>query len=341
MRIVFRDMKEGVLKIKIETPEDVWHLSKIIEAGNLVRGRTKRKTSIKRGREVIEGDARPVTLTIEVEKVAFQQDMGKLRLLGKIMEGPDDIQMASYHTLQVEPGQAVTVTKAWKKHELERLESAAKPSPRVFICMIDRDGAKFYRLLPSGPESAGEIKFQRSGRPGEEENRDGYYNKILETLREREEAIMIAGPGFERENLYKFIKSKGPETAKRAILEHAHDTEITGVTEVLKKSADAVLARHRVSQETGWVETFLEEIRKDGLAVYGPEETEEALHVGAASTLMVSEEKISVYEKLLEQAEKTGAEIRIISSTHEAGEVFLGMGGVGGLLRYKLPKPGR
>lgn len=338
MRIMSRDMREGVVKLKIEAPEDAWHLSKILEPGAMVKGRTRRKTTVKRGQEIVSGDIKPVTLTIEVEKVSFQRDTGKLRLLGKIMDGPEDIQLASYHTLQVEPGLVLTITKKWQSHELKRLEDAAKPSPKVFICMIDRDGAKFYTMPPSGPEQAGEIKFQkskRSDKPAEDENREGYYSKVIEVLQEKTEPVIIAGPGFERENLYKFIKSKSPELTRRAVLEHANDTEISGVTELLKRSGDAVLAKHRVAQETEWVERFLEEVRKDGMAVYGPKETEEALDVGAASVLLISEEKLSGNEALLESAEKVSAEIRIVSSTHEAGEMFLGMGGIGCMLRYK------
>ena len=335
MRIVFRDMRAGVLKIKTETPEDAWHLSKIVSEGTLVRGTTRRKTTVKRGQEIVSGDIKPVTLTIDVEKVSFQKDTGKLRLLGKITEGPDDIQIASYHTLQVEPGMVLTITKPWQRHEIKRLEDAVKPSPKVFICMVDRESAKFYRLLPQGPELSSEVEFKKSGRPGDEENRESYYKGIVSILEEHDEPIIIAGPGFERENIYKYIKSKFPDLAKRSVLEHSHDTEISGVTELLKRSGDAVLAKHRIRQEIEWVGSFLEEIRKDGLAVYGPRETEAAMDMGAASELLISEEKIPGNERLLEKAEKIRAEIRIISSSHEAGEMFLGMGGVGAMLRYK------
>lgn len=335
MRIIFRNLREGVIKLKLEEPEDAWHLSKVIDEGTVVKGKTKRKTTIKRGQEIVSGDIRPVLLSIDVEKVSFQKDTGRLRLLGKIVEGPPEVQVSSYHTLQVEPGMVLAITKPWKKHEVKRLEDAAKPSPKIFICMIDRDAAMFYVMLPIGPRELGQINFQKTGRPGEEDNRDGFYKKILETIQARVEPVILAGPGFERENIFKFIKSKSPETAKRIVLEHTHDTEISGVNELLRKAGDEVLAKHRVSKETGWVEEFLGEIKKDGLAVYGPKETETAVDMGAVSALIVSEEKLSESEALMEKAEKSGAEIRIVSSSHEAGEMFLGMGGIGGILRYK------
>jgi len=337
MRIIRRNLRDGLLKLRLETPEDVWHLSKVVEPGSIVRAKSKRKASVRRGSDFVEGDVRPVVLAIEVEKVAFQKDTGKLRMLGKVVSGPEDVPHGSYHTIQAEPGQAVEVTKRWKRHEITRMEDAARPSPRAFICMIDRDAAHFYKLLPSGPEPSGSIEFRKSRRPGEgEDDRMTHYQKIAATLEEHDETVIIAGPGFERENLFKHIKSKHPELAKRTVLEHADDTEISGVTAVIRRAAPSVLARHRVREEAEWVQSFLEEVRKDGLAVYGMAETKRALESGAVAALMVSEEKLPEASAMLDVAESTGAEIRIISSTHEAGEMFLGMGGVGAMLRYKL-----
>jgi len=336
MRIIRRDLKNGVVKLRLETPEDIWHLSKVVQPGDIVKAKSKRKSAVRRGDEVVEGDVHPVILAIDVEKVAFQKDTGKLRFLGKVVES-DEVPHGSYHTIQAEPGQAIEVTKQWKRHELKRLEDAAKPSPRAFICMIDRDAAQFYALMPSGPEPKGAIEFRRSKRPGDgDDDRTGHYEKVVSVLEEHDEAVVIAGPGFERENLMRHIKSKHHELAKRTVLEHADDTELSGVTSVIRRAAPSVLAKHRVREETEWVHAFLEQIRKDGLAVYGPNETKHALESGAVSAFMVSEEKLPEAAALLDLAESTGAEIRIVSSTHEAGEMFLGMGGIGAMLRYKL-----
>ncbi len=338
MRIIWFDRKEGTVKLKIETPEDVWHLSKVLETGDLVRGKTKRKITIKRGQEIIKGEHRPVTLTIEVEKVSFHKDTGKLRLTGKIKEGPEDIDLNSYHTIQIEQGMTLTIKKEWKKYHIERLKKAKIKQPLIFICMIDRERADFASLKESGVELLGSITFRKSKMEKEDEDKNSYYKQITDVLERQKDhrSIIIAGPGFERENLYNYIKEKRPSLLKKIVLEHASDVGKPGINEVLKKSADKVLLQTRIAEETQWVEKFFSEIKKDGLVVYGKEETRKSVEYGAVETLLVSEEKLSEFENIVEQAEKQGAKIFIITSNHEAGERFLSIGGIGGFLRFKI-----
>ncbi|MFC2144006.1 His/Gly/Thr/Pro-type tRNA ligase C-terminal domain-containing protein [Candidatus Aenigmatarchaeota archaeon] len=66
MQIIRMDKKENTAKIRTETPDDLWHLEKILEPGDLVTSKTLRKTTIKRGHEIDKGDRKPVTLTIPV-----------------------------------------------------------------------------------------------------------------------------------------------------------------------------------------------------------------------------------------------------------------------------------
>ena len=58
--------------------------------------------------------------------------------------------------------------------------------------------------------------------------------------------------------------------------------------------------------------------------------------MGAVETLLVSSEKIREFEKLMEAAEKLGTKISIITSDHTMGEQFSGLGGVAGLLRFRM-----
>ena len=123
------------------------------------------------------------------------------------------------------------------------------------------------------------------------------------------------------------------------------------------------------------LERFFEELRKDsGISVYGFKEVENALNLGAVQTLIVSEEfelveahvsckcghsdkKIvrrsrinlkcpncgaemqaeekDVLHKIIEKAEQTQTEVEMISG-EGLGEQFKEIGGIGGILRYKI-----
>lgn len=337
MQIITMNAKEGVVKVRTETPDDLWHLDKVLEPGDLVTSRTTRKTTIKRGQDIDKGDRKPVTLTIELEKKEFHKDSHTLRLTGPIKSGPEDmVQLGSYHSLAIDASTVLSIQKEWKSHQMDRLKKAKIKPNLLLICVLDREEADFAALKESGIEYLASFS---SVKRKDSDSLEEYHKEIIDYIEGKQkefQAIVLAGPGFERENVFKEIQETKPELAKRMFIEHANSTGRTGIQEVIKMSANRILKDTRVARETELVEKLLEEIDKDSLAVYGKKETEKATDYGAVETLLVSEEKISEFEGLMDKAEKNGSSVRIISGEHESGEKFLHLGGIGGLLRFKI-----
>jgi protein pelota len=333
MKTLKKDLKNGVVKVMTEAPDDLWHLEKILEIGDIVTGKTFRKVSIKKGSEIVEGDREPVTLSLELEKKEYHKDSHKLRLTGPIKAGPEDrVQIGSYHTIAVGLRDSLSVKKSWKKHHMERLEKAKTKPTLLLVCVLDREEADFAELKESGIEHLASIRSRKS----KEGELEGYHSEVLGYLQKKmSDVIVIAGPGFERENLKKHIDEKDPGLSKRIFLEHCHSTGRTGINEVIKRSANRILKESRVVRESEIVEILMERIQIEGLAVYGKKETKEAVNSGAVETLLVSEDKIKDFEGLMDLTEKMRGSVRIISSDHESGERFLHLGGIGGLLRFK------
>jgi len=340
MQVLKADLRHGVIRVKTENPDDLWHLEKILEKGDFVTARTLRKTTIKRGSELDSGERKPVTLTIKLEKVEYHKDIHVLRVGGQITEGPEDVQLSSYHTLSIDTDTVLTIQKAkWKPYHMDRLKKARQRRPLLFICSLDREEADFAGLRESGIEWSGSVRAKKSGqRTGKQERGSEYYQEILGVLEKNQgfEAIVLAGPGFEKDNLLKFIQEKNPELARKIILEKASSAGRRGIQEVIQTSANRLLKETRVAKETELVESLLMEITREGNVVYGRKETEHALGMGAVERLLVSEEKIHDFEGILDEAEKMRTEIVIISSEHESGEKFLAIGGIGGFLRFKI-----
>lgn len=331
------DLKAGVVRVRTETLDDLWHLEKVLEEGDLLTARTMRKVTIKRGSELREGDRKPVTLTIGLEKAELRMDSRSLRLTGPVVSGPEDkVQLGSYHTISIGVRDSLTMKKeSWKDYQLQRLKDARVKKSLLLICVLDRDDASFAVLKESGIEHLAEI---RPSKTLGDDSLEGYHKEILEYLKGKQDAqsIVVAGPGFERENLLKYIKGKDPELARKVVLEHTHSTGRAGVTELVKSSANRILKDTRIARETEVVERFLEEMNKEGLVTYGRKEVEASLKLGAVELLIISEEKVRELESLMEKAEKQRGRVSIISSDHEAGERFLHLGGVGAMLRYKV-----
>lgn len=335
MKTIKQDIKHGVVKLKVENLDDAWHLKKILEPGDLVTGRTFRKTTIKSGSEVKEGDRKSMVLTINVEKVEYRPDTHTLRVHGKISAGPEDVQLSSYHTIQIEQGMVISIQKPkWKTYQLERIRKAGGKKPLLFICTLDREEADFALLHESGIKMLGSLRAEKTEK---DDKRQEYYNKVMETLKNQDcDTIIVAGPGFERENVYNLIKEKDPELAKKISVEHANDTGKPGVQEVIETSANRVLKETRIARETELVQEALKRIKQDGLVTYGKKEVAEAVGMGAVETLLVSEEKLEEFEPLMDQVEKQRGKIVVISTEHESGEEFLGLGGIAGFLRFKV-----
>jgi protein pelota len=336
MQILKLDEKEGRMRLRPESLDDLWHLDKVLEPGDLVTAKTLRRTAIKRGQEVREGDKAPVMLTIRLEKKEFHKDTRSLRLAGRIVAGPEDrVQLGSYHTIAVGVRDSLSVTKQWKPFQVERLRKARVSKPLLLVCVLDREQADFAELRESGIVHLASIRSRKAA-SGEIE---GYHEEILGYLQSREQGfqvILVAGPGFERENLLRFVRERNPGLAGRMVLEHTAGTGRAGISEVVRASANRVLRETRIAREAGLVERLLTEIQKDGLAVYGREETRKAVEAGAVEVLLVSEERMAGMEDVMRAADGMGARIAIIAADHEAGERFLGLGGIGGLLRFRV-----
>lgn len=342
MRIIKFDRKKGIAKIKIEYLTDLWHLLHILEPGDYLTAKTLRRVSIKRGDKIEYGEKKSIIATICLKKMEFQKDTGKLRLSGIIIRAPESFSMG-HHTMKIEPGVILTIEKKWKDSQVKRMVSAGRKEPTILVCLIDRENACFFSLKTYEIEFLGEnprpVIIGKGKHEYKQESNKRFYEKVANYMRSKSgyEKIIIAGPGFEKLNLFNFIKNSDKTLADKIVLETVSTTKKSGLNELLKKTSNRILSQIRITRETQRIEKLFEEIGKDGLVVYGKEEVENAIKFGALKELIVSEEKIYEYEKLMEMAESVGCKVEIVSSIHEAGERFLHLGGIGGFLRFRIP----
>jgi len=326
------DLRHGVAKIMPESDDDLWVLSDLITPGSLVKALTMRSVEVRRGGEKEKVGKRPMVLKVKVEKV----DLGEsLRLGGNIIEGPEGVSH-DWHTFDVIPGVHLTIERDWKKWEIDKVKAAARQAEPVHVAILDETEydlflvkerrRHLFRLL--GP---GHSKKEGKSRKPE------YFAEIVADLSRREiRRLVVAGPGFIKEELAKEIKEKEPALAKKMIVEGCSDTGEVGFNEVVKRKVlERVTKQSRVSDETAAVEEFLEEMGKEGKVTYGAEHVRKAAEAGAVDTILISSKKVRENADLMDLVEKNGGKIMVISGEHPAGERFLSMGGVAAFLRYK------
>jgi protein pelota len=97
--------------------------------------------------------------------------------------------------------------------------------------------------------------------------------------------------------------------------------------------------------ESSVIEEVLLEISKEGKVVYGLKETDNAVYSGAVEMLVVSTKfiekeiesgKYKEINDMMKTVEKGKGSVKIINSENEPGQKLDGIGGIAGLLRYKL-----
>ncbi len=352
MKIIHSDRKEGIIKLKPETVDDLWYLKGIIANGDRVKGKGYRRIRDDEKLRPDKGERVPVTLELDVEDVEFHPYATKLRLAGKIVGGPDDvISLGSHHTLEVQPGDALTIKKAWKEWHLERLREAEKASktPLVLIISIEEGEAEFALVRRYGMDFISRIATTIAGKREEKEHEASakeFFDKVAKKVAEAKErheveGVIIAGPGFAKETLMVKLKKDYPDVAAVCMLESIGSGGKTGVHEVLKRGAvEKVAKESRISLETRLVERIFAEIAKDsGLSTYGVDEVKKAVAYGGVEKLLVCDTQLradSGIDKIMRDVKKAGGEVVIVSTEHEAGERLDSIGGMAAILRFRV-----
>lgn len=346
MKIIGKNEEDGWLKVSPDSVEDLWHLERVLEKGDFAASRSFRRFKTEDGES---GEKKLVFIQVEAEKIEFSKHANRLRITGKIVGGgpAEFIQLGSYHTVDVEPGTVLEIKKptGWKKHQLERLRKAVKDTrkPKLGVVVMDEEQATFAKIMDYGVDFLYTVRCTGSKR-GEkyEEARKSYFGEIAKGLGAFEvNKLVVAGPGFAKDNLKKFLGEKNPELLKHISFDSCSSAEESGVYELLKRGALAkAIGEARIEREFEYMERFLSEVSRDtGLATYGLAEVKKAIDYGAVDKLFVLDELLrsnKEVEKLVENAERYKCEAHIFSAENQAGKQLEGFGGLAALLRFKV-----
>ncbi len=331
MKLLKIDLRHGEVKLILENRNDIWELSKLLSPGCIILARTFRKVEIKRGDESVRGERKSVFLGVRAEKLEFHESTGNLRVTGRSVEGPED--SGGYHTISIEPGTEATIRKEWKSWEIQRLKEAKEKVPKILVCILDDEDA-IIALVEKKIDIIAELRGPGSGKEYGQRSKKEYFGDIMAILSKKEsDKIIIAGPGFAKEEIAKEIPKE--LRAKITIDSTAH-TGVTGIQEIIKRGGvQRVASESRVAMETQEVEKFLEGIAKGGNVDYGKAAIEKRISEGAVSKLLICESFLRDNELLMKKCEDMGGEIMVISEGHEAGERLKAMGGLAVFLRFK------
>jgi protein pelota len=347
MKVVFRDLKHGEIKLIPENLDDIWHLYNVIDDGDLVRAVTFRTDEQKDDKKRMKkAEKKRMKLGVRVSEVKFHEFSDRLRIHGTIVEGPQDL--GSFHTLNITADKmdALSIIKEeWKDHHLQRIDEAVKQrnQPILAFVSLDEESATVAVLRQSGVQWVADIASHRSGKMFESpDNEKEYFGDVISVLKTnvtKDSSVVVVGPGFVKEHFVKYGKEQYPDIFQNYHVHGTGEAGMNGVQEAIKTGiVKQITKENRVALETELVEKLFEEIKKDGLATYGQKEVENALESGAVERLLITDTVVrtDLGEKLLNLAKQNNSNFTIINTMHDAGKKMEGIGGVAALLRFKI-----
>jgi protein pelota len=340
MKAEYGELKDGYGEVKLfpESIDDLWHLRHLISAGDLVFATTFR--SVEAASDKIRPEKvekRPVRLGIRVEKVEFSEHGVRLRLTGLIEHGPET---GSYHTINVETGYEISVIRHWRPLDVERITRAVNASvvEVIHLLAIEEGEAELFRLRQYGPESVIMVTAG-SGKVGGVDSRPAFFEQVLGYLAQLTGPLVIAGPGFVKEDFVKYLRSRNPGLSERLVMA---DTRRTGKGAVQEAIGNGVLESLvndlQLSREVKYMDEVFCRIAQDGPVAYGRAVVEEAIGFGAADQVLITDTLLHDpgIRCLIERAESMRATVVVLSSSFEPGERLAALGGIAALLRYRV-----
>ncbi len=334
-----------------ESLDDLWHLQYVLEPGDHVGGDTTRR--IQRDDEQLRdtgGQREPMHVTLDVEEVEFHKFANRLRVSGDIVACSREDQLGHHHTLNIEEFDEVSIEKRWKPDQLDRLNEAEAASgrPDIAIATVEEGEAFVHTVSQYGTDEYASFRGP-TGKGEYARARSELFEDLLGGLRHLDvDAIILAGPGFTKQDAYDFIADADPDLAELITMVDTSSAGDRGVHEVLARGAvEEVLAETRIADEAALIDELMQRIKEGETAVFGPEQVQQAAEYGAVEELLVLDERLREerggmgdwpvdVDDVIETVEQQGGDVTVFSGEFDPGRQLDALGGIAALLRYRI-----
>ena len=357
MKILDVNQKHQEILVQTENLNDLWTLYNVISKDDEISALTQRRIVLKEGSK---GERKLMRLKLKVEDVSFHEFSNRLRVKGKILEGPEDfVSFGSYHTFNIEIPHKVSIIKEkWLNHDLRRLKESSKfESNFIMLFIAIETGLATIALITNfRHERIATLKKNIPGKRYKQSYRNKalieFYDEIEKILKEKLKnyeinLIIICGPGNTKDHFINYIKTlPGINYMNKIETCQASSGTESAIIETLKSKKLSKLKKNvKILQETELIERVIAQFAEDAdFIVVGLDEVSKASEQGAVKHLLIAdvlirgtskEHKLKI-EEIISNVENSGGGINILSTENIAGEQLVNLGSIIGILRYKL-----
>ncbi|XP_050523069.1 protein pelota [Daktulosphaira vitifoliae] len=372
MKLIHKDIEKdgkGTVVLIPEEAEDMWQAYNIIRQGDHVRASTIRKVQNESATGSSTSQRVRTTLTVSVEAVDFDTQACLLRLKGRNIEENDFVKMGAYHTLDLELNRKFSLLKEeWDSIDLERIEMAIDPTQTADVAAVIMQEGLAHVCLISGSRTIVRAKIDQNiprKRKGDVKQHEKGILKFFElvlqaTVRHIKfdvvKCIIIASPGFVRDQFYEYMLQEAVKMDNKIILENKSKFITAHSSSGFKHSLKEVLSNPSISSkledtkalgELKVLENFYKMLQTESTrAFYGINHVEKANEAMAIETLLIIDslfrsqniEERKRYVKLVDSVRESGGDAKIFSSLHVTGEQLTQITGVAAILRFPMPE---
>lgn len=344
MKIISFNSVTNLIKLVPESYDDLYLLAILLDKNDKIGSRSYRRF---KSTEDDVGEQKEVFIRISLEKAEIDKSAWRLRLNGKIIEGNpiEFVRLNSYHTLNIGISDLIEVEKPeWKEYILKRLKQSVVDAkkPKLAVIALDDEKATVAYIRGYGIDITTELYSKLSKKLSEKEFeklKQQYFDSIIKLLSDLDVGIVIlAGPGFTKDDIKKYIEVKGIKISKRLFYESCSDPERSGIREVMQSDiVSKIFENEHIKKEFEYLNIFLSSLRV-GSSLSGIDRVSDALDNYSIGVVLVNdsvlwEEKI---KKLLEKADKQNVAIEIFNSEDDAGKQLASFKNIVGIEKYLL-----
>jgi len=349
MRRVKR-LDEG-LRLRVESEDDLWVLSKVCGTGCLVGMLSSRRDSTTGTRE--EGRAKsaerkPMWIVLEATETAFQPFTDSLRVHGVIKEAKLDV--GSHHTHVISPSDEIELTREGGLSRVDKslINDAISSTKKVRsgLMVVENDEVHIFEVASHGIRDVSQFNLRGGGkRTGDGSAvRMEFFEKVAKEVKMvfmDDVPLILCGPGLAREGFETLLRDIGCEN--RIVNAPTSIGGRAAANEVLAEGlADSLLGDHAIVEQVKAIEEGLRRISTNGAVAYGKGVISDAAGQGAVETLIIiadllrHDDNPPLWSIVSESVESSRGKVIQASTEHDSGKQLEGIGGAIALLRWKL-----
>lgn len=358
----------GMVLLRPDTPEDLWHAYNLLQTGDRVRCTTVRKVVKESATGSVSSNKKRLMLTVALQKVDFDPAVLQVRLSGTVEQENDFVRLGAFHTLTLEVNQNFSIEKeCWDQVYLDLLEEATHPERQAEVAAVVMQGTGLAHVcVVTGALTITKARIEvnipkkRTGSSQHPKAMKKFFEAVYQAVLRHVDfakikCVVLGSPGFVKDDFFEYLKAESVRRNDRPLIENKSKFVLCRASSGHKHALEEVfsdpnvaaqMTETKVAREVAILNRFMRMMDTDpDKAYYGYDHVAKANEQLSIDSLLVTDELFRAsdvktrkrYVRLVESVRENGGQVYVFSSMHVSGQQLQQVSGVAAILRYPLP----